>query len=452
MGPVINPLYDSIAIENSAQMREAQRQVNEEMIRRDCLFDGKPLPHFLKPYFLSEKQTELLGDMSACLIGVLEKITKIYFERPELQSKFGLSPLAAELMEIHPGYSRNIVISRPDAFLDGEDLQFIEFNCDSPAGAVFTDLEEEIFLNAFPMTELGKQVDWVRFSRTEAVVDALLDCYMDFGGRREHPSIAIVDWRDVKTQGEFKLLQNYLNQEGYEAVIADPRDLVYKQGELYAGGVRIDLVYRRVIFNELMESIYEVQDFIRAYRDKKVCVVNPLRSRLAANKAMLSLLTNNAYDHFFTDKENEAKKKYIAWTRRLVDAEHFYGGRKKLVIDLVLNHQEDMVLKPADGYGGKNVFIGRETSKEEWRRLAEKALDAEEEWVVQEYVPIPEQTVPVIEGNAVKLVKKKVNINPYVFNGRYAGAIARLSDDSVINVSAGGGLVPAITYAEREET
>jgi len=69
-----------------------------------------------------------------------------------------------------------------------------------------------------------------------------------------------------------------------------------------------------------------------------------------------------------------------------------------------------------------------------------------EDWVVQRYVDITQITVPVMNGKSIKMVSKKYNINPFVFAHRYAGSVARLSDQSVINVSAGGGLVPVINY------
>jgi hypothetical protein len=37
---------------------------------------------------------------------------------------------------------------------------------------------------------------------------------------------------------------------------------------------------------------------------------------------------------------------------------------------------------------------------------------------------------------------RKVNLNPYLFGGTYAGSFVRLSKSSIINVTAGGGMVP----------
>jgi hypothetical protein len=39
---------------------------------------------------------------------------------------------------------------------------------------------------------------------------------------------------------------------------------------------------------------------------------------------------------------------------------------------------------------------------------------------------------------------KKHNFNMLVFGGKYAGGFVRLSDESVVNVATGGGLMPAV--------
>ena len=243
----IEDWFTAIVRDNPAAVIRAQAQVCNAMQQRDCIFDGAPLPHFLKPYFLSPNQTELLAKQAQCLVGALEKVTRLYFSHPEFKEVFNLSPSAAALIDIDPGYDRHVVISRPDAFLAGDQLQFIEFNCDSPAGAMYTDLQEDIFLESFPMRQLEQRVTWRRFERKRAVLDALLNSYRDFGGKQETPLIAIADWRDVKTLHEFELLKGYFKSQGYPTIIVDPRDLEFKQGALYHDKDRIDIIYRRAI-------------------------------------------------------------------------------------------------------------------------------------------------------------------------------------------------------------
>jgi len=50
-----------------------------------------------------------------------------------------------KLLSIDPGYSIPLVLARLDPFMDGDNIRFLEFNCDSPAGIAYADIMEEGF-------------------------------------------------------------------------------------------------------------------------------------------------------------------------------------------------------------------------------------------------------------------------------------------------------------------
>ncbi len=157
------------------------------------------------------------------------------------------------------------------------------------------------------------------------------------------------------------------------------------------------------------------------------------------------------FKDLFTEEENCIIKKHIPWTRRVLDMQTHYDGNQIFLKKHIISHQDSLVLKPSDSYGGKNVTIGRETDEATWANLVGSILKNKEDWVVQRHVAISEMTVPVVEGEGIAMAAKKYNINPFVFAHRYAGSVARLSDQSVINVSAGGGLVPVMNYETIKE-
>jgi hypothetical protein len=57
---------------------------------------------------------------------------------------------------------------------------------------------------------------------------------------------------------------------------------------------------------------------------------------------------------------------------------------------------------------------------------------------------------PTVEDGHVQMRLKRFNINPFGIGGRYAGMITRISDQAVINVSAGGGLLPSVVGRHRQ--
>jgi uncharacterized circularly permuted ATP-grasp superfamily protein len=120
-----------------------------------------------------------------------------------------------------------------------------------------------------------------------------------------------------------------------------------------------------------------------------------------------------------------------------------YGSWTIDLLPFVADNRERLVLKPASSYGGRNVSLGMETPQERWEEIIAAHADRAD-FIVQEYVPVPEEMFPTIEGGHVQMRLKRFNINPFGIGGRHAGSITRISDRAVINVSAGGGLLPSV--------
>jgi len=446
----INQQYDAFIKAHPGEMRDAILLLAQDMEHQNCKFGDQIVPTFLKPVFLSEKELSMITDVTRHIMNILEKVADLYFSHPELREYFNLNDEEMQMMEIDHGYSKKIIISRPDSFLVNGILRFVEFNCDSPAGLAYCDIQEEIFAKSFPIKEIQKKYKLFYNQRSAILLESLISTYKEFAGNNKKPNIAIVDWREMKTYNELLVLRDLFKNEGYDTVVADPRDLKFRDNRLEFEGFPIDLVYRRVIFYELIEKRDQVKDFIEAYRKGKVCVINPLRSRLASNKALLSIITDpREFREFFSEEENQIIRKHIPRTKWLLDNQTYYKDNLVSLRKHVIAHKESLVLKPSDSYGGKDVFIGRETDQMVWENLVGRILHNHENWVVQDYVDITQMTVPVLENDHVQLKTKKYNLNPFIIGGKYAGSIARLSDQSVINVSAGGGMVPAINYVRK---
>lgn len=433
--------FDEYLKSRESQIVQALPQFAKRLEKTRFYYGRFAIPTFYKAHFLASKQEHLIKRVATALTHVINTAVRLYFEEGHLSHVYRVAPEAAELIKIDPGFSRAVVFSRYDGLLEGQNLKLIEFNTDSPAGAAFTDEIEDLLFREEALKDFLDEFQIKSASRVQSILGALLNAYEEFGGF-ETPNIAIVDWRHVRMTAEFEIIKDYFESKGYKTTIADPRELQYRGGKLYHKNFRVNLIYRRVVFDELVDRLDQVQDMIKAYRDRAVCMVNPLRSRLASTKSFLSILTNPEYDHFFTETENQIKREHIPWTRRIADAEEFYGHKKIYLIDFLKDEKDSLVLKPAAGYGGRNVMIGRETPDPEWNEAIDKALKSN--WVMQEYVNVPIMTVPVIVNNRLDFAYKKYNFSALVFDGKFAGGFARLSDENVINVAHHGGLLPSL--------
>jgi len=434
--------YDQFVIAREKSFLKAISNFQEELKKRNVKYGRFVVPAFLKPHFITAKQEKILRTVSDSFLSIVNKATNLYFTDPVVAEHFRYPQEMQDLIKIDPGYSRNVVMMRLDGFLEGEALKFIQLNCDAPAGAAYADQLEKIIFETPDLKDFFSEFHFKRDDRFEKIFSALLSAYEEFGGF-ETPNIAIVDWKTVRTRPEIGFLKAFFEAKGYKATIADPRELKYKSGKLYHGNFRIDLVYRRVICRELAEKAEEIQDFLKAYKERAICMVNPLRSTLASNKTLLSILTNPDYDRYFTDKENEFKYQHLPWTRQVIDAERFYGRRKSYLIDFLKDEKDSLVLKPAIGYGSRgDVAIGSETRDEDWNMAIDKAL--KNNWVIQEFVNVPKIAVPAVVNNKFEMVYRRVSVGAFVFDWKYAGGISKLGDETVINIMQNGGLIPIV--------
>jgi glutathionylspermidine synthase len=437
--------YDEYLATNEKSAIKAIGNFAKELHNEQIRFGRTILPTYFKPHFLKEKQERLIKNATESMIKIMDKVIDIYINEPNLRGQFEIDPEVEEWLLMDPGYKQSVVFSRIDGFIEGESLKLVEFNTDSPAGAAYADRLGDLITAQTEMNPFFESHHLKWENRIQKNLDALLRCYEEFGGS-ERPQIAIVDWRTVRTHPEFQMIKSLFEAKGYKTIIADPRDLQYRGGKLYHNDFRIDLIYRRVIFNELMAKRDEVEDFLKAYKERAVCVVNPFRSKIAGTKAVLSILTNPVYERFFTEKENELKRELIPWTRQLMDAERFYGEKKIFLIDFLKDEKDFLILKPGDSYDAKDVFVGRETPEEDWNRALDRAL--KENWVFQEFANVPIMSVPEAINNKLDFVYKKVSIGLYTAGGKYSGAMSRLCDDMIISVAHGAGLIPCVVFEE----
>ncbi len=437
----VDHAYERFMKENSSSMLRAIEKFESIIHKSDFKFGRFTIPTFMKPHFLTREQERLLENVCDALVRMVDRVVNLYDQDVSIRKMFQLSQDAEDLVRIYPGYSQSAQLARLDSFLEGEAVKFLELNCDSPAGMGYADCAEDIL---FGLEELGSffgEFQFDRIKRIEKLLQALLAAYEAFGAY-ETPQIAIVDWKTVRTRPEFEIIKRFFEEKGYKTIICDPRDLRLKGGKLYHGSFRVDLVYRRVIFSELLDRLRDVGDLIKAYRERAVCVVNPLRSRLTSSSTLLSIFSNPDYDHYFSAQENKIKSEHIPWTRRMSDAEKFYGNKKIYLIDFLKDEKETLVLKPANSYGGKDVTIGCDTKDQDWNVAIDKAF--KENWMIQEYIRAPVFSVPTPSNRNIEFALKKISTGNFVLGGSFAGSFTRVSDENVINISRGGGLIPAI--------
>jgi len=100
---------------------------------------------------------------------------------------------------------------------------------------------------------------------------------------------------------------------------------------------------------------------------------------------------------------------------------------------------------------GSGVTLGWETDERAWDAAIEKAIAANNGcWIVQERIPIRREVYPWAKPNGeVEFRDMLVDFAPYLFRGKVAGFLTRLSATGLANVTSGGGQVPAFRVSAK---
>ena len=380
-----------------------------------------------------------------------ETVAAAAIERPELLDAVAVTESERALIAIDPGYTRASTASRLDSFILPDSLQFAEYNAESPAGLGYTEILSTQFEQLDVLTRFREHYTADAFSLMGPMLDALLASYKEWGGVASPPTIAIVDWREVPTWPEFEMLQARFTSLGVPTIVCDPRDLTFSGGTLVAQGSQIDLVYRRVLINDILARPDECRALTDAYASRAVCVANTFRCKIPHKKAFFAILTDERFADMFTSEERAVVARHVPWTRLVAEGSTTRGDAVVDLVPHIRKHRHDLVLKPNDEYGGVGVTLGWEVDEAAWDTTLERALGgALGAWVVQEKIHIRREPFPHFEqGGGAVVSDMLVDCAPYLFRGKLAGFLTRLSATGLANVTSGGGQVPSFVVSRR---
>lgn len=258
-----------------------------------------------------------------------------------------------------------------------------------------------------------------RFGRTD-VEQAFVAMF-----RSECPTLkalAIVDENPAQQYlyPEFLLFQELFAQQGIEAHICAPEDLMLCHGGLWHQETKLDLVYNRITdFPLETDSNVALR---HAYLDGSVVLTpHPHGHALYADKRNLVLLSNDALlSEWGVDAE--ARR---ALATSVPQTELVHGGKAE---DLWAR-RKSLFFKPAAGFGAKAAYRGEKMTK----RVFEETLAGDT--IAQEFVP---PSIVEVDVNGT-LTELKVDVRCYAYRGEIQFIAARLWQGQTTNFRTPGG-------------
>lgn len=265
-----------------------------------------------------------------------------------------------------------------------------------------------------------------------AVVGMFLAEWSAQRGTRPLRTIAIVDDapQDQYLAPEFTLARQLFVSHGIGAVVADPRELAWRDGALWHPALPpdtpVDLVYNRLTDFDLSQPGHEA---LRAAYEAGAAVVtpHPRAHALHADKRNLVALSDD--------------ESLTAWGCPTQDREvlHAVVPHTQLVTpanaERLWSERRHLFFKPTAGYGSRGAYRGDKLTRRVWNEIAAGGF------VAQALVP-PSERIVDVEGQAKRL---KLDVRAYAYAGQVQLLAARTYAGQTTNFrTAGGGFSPVV--------
>ncbi len=221
--------------------------------------------------------------------------------------------------------------------------------------------------------------------------------------------------------------------------LVEGRDLVCRGNRVYmrttSGERRVDVIYRRIDDDFLdpmhfqADSMIGCPGLLNAARDGGVTICNAVGNGIADDKLVYIYVPDMI--RYYLHEEPILKN---VETYRLDEPD---------TLKWVLEHLNELVLKPVDASGGKGIVIGPRANETQLAVLRAKVIADPRGWIAQQVVQL--STVPTLVGDLLR--PRHVDLRPFAVNdGKEVyvlpGGLTRVAlpeGQLVVNSSQGGG-------------
>ncbi|MBS7256352.1 hypothetical protein [Flavobacterium branchiicola] len=224
-------------------------------------------------------------------------------------------------------------------------------------------------------------------------------------------------------------------------------------GEAFSGNlnelqlVNNDLCYKNNLIHGIAVLSMEVQVNIavfRAFVTDRVYFPDHIGLKMMGDKRNLAILLELAINEKFSPEENELVLKNVPWTAFIENKKILFKNKEYNLLELLKNNKEQFVIKVARGYQGKDVFVGKFITDNEWQEAIDLALSTNA-FIAQEFSESIDFMAPNGQNN---WTPHKLIWGSFGFGDAYGGVWVRMSevktDVGVINSATGA--VEAIVF------
>lgn len=335
----------------------------------------------------------------------------------------GFRPEVVKLLEYFPENISPESFARIDLFITEDSWKFLEFNMGSLTGG----------MQYASLPRLGGYKQEGDVLRTWAKG---LSCHNIFPGSL---TLFVVDETIVKEiHHPLSIFSQAVQQETQsEVVIVGPRALSWNGKSLIWQGRVVDNIYCRFEQEQLLRCPDDYTDLLLALKAQAVNCPLGLGYNVLAGKGMWALLWQLYEENQLSPMQRTLVESYLPYTIWLSDE----------TLNIAYEQQNDWVLKPTDGYAGRDVVCGREVDFLHWQETLNRALSiGNKAFILQRYTePYPLSVTTCDVNGQHQESFARVVWGLYYQNGEYLGGLLRslpMTESAVINYAMGAATGP----------
>lgn len=317
-----------------------------------------------------------------------------------------------------------------DFHLGGSGVRLIEINTNA-GGAMLNAVLARAQRSCCPEMEAMVPTRAGAATFEQRLVDMFRREWRLAGHSRPLASIAIVDEApaDQYLYPEFLLFRKLFERHGLQAVIADPGQLAWRDGSLWHGELRIDLVYNR------LTDFYLEHASSAALRDawlqqRVVLTPHPQAHALHADKRLLAI--------FSSDERLRQLGVPEATRGLLLESVPRTEVVKAAEGDRLWAQRRKLFFKPVAGWGSRAAYRGDKLTRRVWDDILAG------EYVAQELVQPGERRLEAAASDPMKY-----DLRAYAYGGEVQWLAARMYQGQTTNFrTPGGGFAPVYSTVD----
>ncbi|MGW0662075.1 glutamate--cysteine ligase [Streptodolium elevatio] len=376
-----------------ARARDERQRLDGTLCRPEGADEPRLFPYDLLPRLIPGEDWALLRGGLAQRVAALEAfLHDVHGERLVVRDRIvpawvvedapGLRDTGARL----PADTVRITLAGIDLVRDGSgDWMVLEDNLNMPSGIAYALAARRLSAEILPELQPGERILTV-----DQVPSLLKSALVAAAPRRSErdPVVAVLsEGPDSPAWFEHRLLADEMGVPVVtpaELRLVDNRVVV--MGGRY-GAYPVDVLYRRVDEDRLVSALGADRrplgpGLLDAVRAGRAAVANALGNGVADDKVLYAFVPRLI--------------EYYLGERPLLRSVRTYACGDPDECAHVLDHLEELVVKPVDGFGGEGVVIGPDATEQELKQARADIVAAPRRWVAQETVAL--STHPTFTG------------------------------------------------------